>query len=135
MIGKRVGQPRLPSDGAQQRPHHGDGADFVDGQAQAVERSSKLEVLKADQVSMSFAGLRVLDQLDLVLAAGEVHALVGHNGSGKSTFVKILAGQYTPDDGSSVSLDGDDLRLGSPAGIARQGLRVVHQHLGLIDSL
>lgn len=135
MIGKRVGQPRLASDDALQRPGHGAGPDLVDGQAQAVNRAGKLAVLRADQVSMSFAGLRVLDQLDLVLAAGEVHALVGHNGSGKSTFVKILAGQYTPDDGSSVSLDGDELQLGSPAGIARQGLRVVHQHLGLIDDL
>jgi ribose transport system ATP-binding protein len=84
---------------------------------------------------MSFAGTRVLDGVQLSLAPGEIHALVGHNGSGKSTLVKILAGQYTPDPGSKVMLGGQDLPWGAPAEIARQGLRVVHQHLGLIDSL
>lgn len=91
--------------------------------------------LEAGHVSKSFAGIRVLDGLSLRLEPGDVHALVGHNGSGKSTFVKILAGQYVPDPDSDVALGGQPLAWGRPREIAQQGLRVVHQHLGLVDGL
>jgi len=71
--------------------------------------------LSASSVSKSFYGNRVLHQFDLQIAKGKLHALLGHNGSGKSTFIKILAGYYTPDaDSGHISVDGHELVPGDP---------------------
>jgi ribose transport system ATP-binding protein len=91
--------------------------------------------LDAIGLSKDFAGARVLDAVDIVVAAGEVHALVGENGSGKSTFIKILAGYHTPEPGGQVEISGRRLDFGSAASAYRLGCRFVHQDLGLIDTL
>ena len=77
----------------------------------------------------------MLDRLSLEIAAGEVHALVGHNGSGKSTCVRLLAGYYEPDPGAEASVDGTPIAIGSAAAAEATGLRFVHQDLGLVDTL
>ena len=69
------------------------------------------------------------------VAAGSVHALVGHNGSGKSTLIKCLAGVYQPDPGAEAWLAGEPLTLGDPDDAERKGLRFVHQDLGIIPEL
>src|SRR6202171_12015 len=93
-------------------------------------------MLHAVDISKSFYGNTVLEKLSLTVADGEVHALLGHNGSGKSTFVKILSGFYEPDAGSGViDVGGRQLRPGDPRSSAAAGVRVVHQGLGLIGSL
>ena len=82
-----------------------------------------------------FAGVRVLDSVDIALNAGEVHALLGANGSGKSTLVKILTGVYQPDDGD-IEARGRRLRaIASPHQAAVNGIAVVHQEAPLIDTL
>jgi ribose transport system ATP-binding protein len=86
-------------------------------------------------VSKTFGRHTVLTDLELDISAGEVHALVGHNGSGKSTFVKILAGFHQPDPGSLGSADGEPFILGDARSAAAAGLRFVHQDLGLVESL
>jgi ABC-type sugar transport system ATPase subunit len=53
-------------------------------------------------MTKSFAGVTVLRDVNLDIVQGEVHGLVGENGSGKSTFVKIIAGLYAPDEGSAA---------------------------------
>jgi ribose transport system ATP-binding protein len=73
--------------------------------------------------------------VDLTVESGEVHALVGHNGSGKSSLVKVLAGEYQPDRPTSIWVDGEPLPLSSPKHSMRSGLRFVHQNLGLVDGL
>jgi ribose transport system ATP-binding protein len=93
-------------------------------------------LLVAERISKTFYGNRVLKNFSLQVASGEVHAVLGHNGSGKSTFVKILSGFHTPDRDSGVITIGDErLRFGDPHSGAEAGLRVVHQGLGLIGSL
>ena len=63
----------------------------------------------------SYAGNRVLTSFELEIGRGEVHALLGENGSGKSTFIKILAGVVTPDAGDGeVTVAGRRLAFGSP---------------------
>ena len=68
--------------------------------AQHVEAASGGALLSARGIAKSFAGVEVLRDVDLDLASGEIHALVGENGAGKSTFAKILAGVHRPSRGT-----------------------------------
>lgn len=92
-------------------------------------------VLEARGLTKSFAGRTVLDAVDLDIRGGEVHGLVGQNGCGKSTLIKILAGYHQPDAGGELTLRGDPVSLPLTATRALDsGLSFVHQDLGLIDS-
>ncbi|HEY1714211.1 MAG TPA: sugar ABC transporter ATP-binding protein [Solirubrobacteraceae bacterium] len=93
-------------------------------------------MLIAEDISKSFFGVTVLDKLSMSIKDGDVHALLGHNGSGKSTFIKVLSGYYEPDRGpGTVRLDNAEMKLGDPSSSAAVGIRVVHQGLGVIGSL
>src|SRR6266567_9648447 len=85
-------------------------------------------------VTKTFPSVKALDQVDLDVASGSVHALLGHNGCGKSTLVKTLAGFHPPDEGTGT-IDGQELILGSAVDAERAGIRFVHQELGLINEL
>jgi ribose transport system ATP-binding protein len=100
-----------------------------------IAGSGPRPALLAKNLSKTFAGSRALSNLDLDLVAGEVHALLGQNGSGKSTFIKILSGYHTPDAGGEVWVQGESMSFGSPQASAHLGMRFVHQDLALIDSL
>src|SRR3712207_3105860 len=95
---------------------------------------SSVPALHATGLSKTFAGVVALNNLDLVIEHGEVHALLGENGSGKSTFIKILSGYHAPDPGGDVRVDGREVHLGSPESSYALGCRFVHQDLGLIDT-
>ena len=81
----------------------------------------------------TFPGQVALDDFDVSIGAGRTHALVGQNGSGKSTFIKILAGYHQPDPGGEATMDGSSLRLGDGRAAQEAGIRFVHQDLGLVD--
>lgn len=91
--------------------------------------------LEVWHISKTFGTVQVLGDVSLTIHAGEVRALVGENGSGKSTLVKILAGNYTPDDGAQISVAGLPVRVHQPGASDEAGLRFVHQSLGVIDAL
>jgi ribose transport system ATP-binding protein len=82
-------------------------------------------------VTKRFAATLALNRLDLDIYAGEVHALLGENGAGKSTFIKVLAGVYAPDAGQ-IELEGTTLQFGRgvPDGVA-----FIHQDLALVDTM
>ncbi|MBS1676358.1 MAG: sugar ABC transporter ATP-binding protein [Actinobacteria bacterium] len=88
--------------------------------------------LTVSDVSKSFAGRPVLSDVSLSVSSGEVHALVGENGCGKSTLIKVLSGYHEPD-GGEVRVAGLPLSLGSAKSSYQLGCRFVHQDLGLID--
>jgi ribose transport system ATP-binding protein len=90
--------------------------------------------LVATNLTKAFSGNIALNSFSIEIMPGQVHAIVGHNGSGKSTFIKILAGYYVPDSGAVV-VRGQVLRPGDPASSAGAGLSFVHQALGLVPSL
>jgi ribose transport system ATP-binding protein len=84
-------------------------------------------------MSKSFGPTKALQPIDLDIRPGEVHALLGENGSGKSTFIKSLCGYHKPD-GGEVYVGGHRLSLGSAASSHALGCRFVHQDLGLIGT-
>ena len=91
--------------------------------------------LEATGIVKIFGTHRALDDVTLSVRAGEVHGLLGENGSGKSTVIKILSGYHRPDDGR-LTLGGDAVPLPlTPARSTELGLRFVHQDLGLIPTL
>jgi ribose transport system ATP-binding protein len=91
--------------------------------------------LRVRGLSKTFPGVRAVRDVDLEVAAGSVHALLGHNGCGKSTLIKALAGVHAPDPGSQVWIDGEELQFGHPKDAERKGLRFVHQELGIVPEL
>jgi ribose transport system ATP-binding protein len=89
--------------------------------------------LEVARLSKTFGAARVLHDVRLSVAPGELHGLVGQNGCGKSTLVKILTGVYAPDPGGSIAVDGRPLRTPvQPAASRQAGVSVVHQDLGLV---
>src|SRR4051794_21320993 len=81
-----------------------------------------------------FGGTVALRNASFDLRAGEVLALLGENGAGKSTCVKLLAGVYRPDEGT-VLIAGKPADLASPLDAQVQGISVMHQHPGLFPDL
>ncbi|MFB9384897.1 sugar ABC transporter ATP-binding protein [Pseudonocardia petroleophila] len=81
-----------------------------------------------------FPGVRALDGVDLDVAAGEVHCLLGQNGAGKSTLIKVLAGAHRPDAGE-VRWAGEPVSFGSPQAADAAGIATIHQELDLVPGL
>jgi len=78
-----------------------------------------------------FSGTRANDNVSLDLRKGEIHALVGENGTGKSTLMKILYGLEQPDSGTII-INGREVKISSPIAAHAQGLGMVHQHFKLV---
>lgn len=91
-------------------------------------------VLKMQNISKSFPGVKALDDVHLNVYAGEVMALLGENGAGKSTLMKILSGVYKKDAGSII-YKGQEIEVSSPAESTRMGIAIIHQELNLIDHM
>ena len=91
-------------------------------------------VASLEGVTKVFGGTVAVADVSIDLRAGEVLALLGENGAGKSTCVKILAGVYHPD-GGRVSLLGEPVAFASPLEAQHAGVAVMHQHPGLFPDL
>jgi ribose transport system ATP-binding protein len=91
-------------------------------------------VLSASRISKSFGDIPVLFSIDIDVAPGEVHAIIGENGAGKSTLIKILSGFERPTSGNVV-LDGKAISL-PPNGEAEElGIVLIHQEFNLAEHL
>lgn len=91
-------------------------------------------VIEACKITKTFPGVRALDGVDLQVAAGSCHALVGENGAGKSTLGKILGGLYRPDSGE-VLLSGQAVHFTGPLQAIRAGVSIVHQELLFCENM
>ena len=98
--------------------------------AESVHAAPSLQI---GGLTKTFVGGHALREVDLRIAAGEVHALLGENGSGKSTLIKTLSGFHKPDPGASIQIAGEELVPGNPASSYALGARFVHQDLGLVE--
>src|SRR5690606_25897830 len=81
-------------------------------------------------VSKTFPGVVALDGVDLDLRPGEVHALIGENGAGKSSLSSILAGAMRPTAGE-FAIDGEPVDLTSPSAARRRGIATIFQALAI----
>ena len=87
-----------------------------------------VNVISASGIRKSFGGVEVLHGVDLYLAQGEVLALLGENGAGKSTLVKIIAGDYVPDEGT-ITCGGNEFSSLDPIKARELGIRMIFQEL------
>jgi ribose transport system ATP-binding protein len=92
------------------------------------------KLLEFRNVSKTFPGVRALDDVSIDLNAGEVHVIVGENGAGKSTMMKIILGVYTPD-GGELLLDDVPLSRNSPKIAEKHGIAMIYQELSIIPEL
>ena len=99
-----------------------------------AQADSDVAVLDASGVSKRFGAVVALRDASLTVRRGEVVALMGANGAGKSTFVKVLTGALKPDTGH-VLIRGREAQVGSPAQARRSGLVPVYQEPSLIPDL
>jgi len=91
-------------------------------------------LLSATSVTKAYAGVPALSGANLVVARGEIHALMGENGAGKSTLIKILAGVVAPD-AAVITIDGTPVTIDSTKSAYRLGLRFIHQEFNVVPTL
>lgn len=90
--------------------------------------------LELSGLSKRFGSIVAVDDASLELRPGQVHALIGENGAGKSTIVNMVAGLLTPDSGDIV-VDGTRVRLTGRRASAAEGIGVVHQHPSMVPTM
>ena len=91
-------------------------------------------VLSLRGISKSFPGVKALQGVQLDLYAGQVTALIGENGAGKSTIVKVLTGIYQPEEGT-IEIDGKPVHFATAQDASRAGVTAIHQETVLFDEL
>ncbi|MDI9519911.1 MAG: sugar ABC transporter ATP-binding protein [Bacillota bacterium] len=91
-------------------------------------------VLEAVGITKIFPGVKALDDVYFALRPGEIHALIGENGAGKSTFIKVLTGIHQPDAGK-IYLNGEQVEMTNPLVSRRLGIAAIHQHLAAYPHL
>lgn len=95
---------------------------------------SQIPLLEAKEIEKRFGAIQALRGVSLRLYRGEVLGIVGDNGAGKSTFLKILSGALLPDRGQ-LYLEGQPVTFRSPQDARQQGIEMVYQDLSLCDTL
>lgn len=85
-------------------------------------------------IEKRFPGVHALKDARFELMAGEVHALMGENGAGKSTMMKVLSGIYQPDEGT-IEIDGSPVVIDGPRAAQKLGVGIIHQELSLMNDL
>lgn len=92
------------------------------------------ELLRLENICKGFSGIPVLKNIDLEIKAGEVHVLLGENGAGKSTIIKIMTGSYIKDEGE-MYWEGKKVNIQNPSDAMKLGIATIYQELNLIPEL
>ena len=85
-------------------------------------------VLELHGITKIFPGVKALDQVEFNLRKGEIHALMGENGAGKSTFIKVIMGVHQAEEGQML-LDGQPVRFKNPKDAQKAGIAAIYQHV------
>ncbi len=105
-----------------------------DQEEELFGEEKKTPVLSLNRVTKTFPGVMALSEVSLDLFPGKVTALVGENGAGKSTVVKILTGIHQPD-GGQIEVDGSPTRFPTTQDAGAAGITAIHQETVLFDEL
>ena len=87
--------------------------------------------MEMKNISKHFSGVKALDKIQFDLRKGEIHSLLGENGAGKSTMIKILAGIHTPTEGQ-IFINGKEVKIEKVSDAKELGISVIHQELSLV---
>src|SRR6185503_13737246 len=93
-----------------------------------------MKMLDVRSVSKSFGAIKAVTDVDLSIEKGEIVGLMGDNGAGKSTMVKLIAGNFPPTSGE-IRLDDEVVHFHKPVDARRKGVEIVYQDLALCDNL
>ena len=104
------------------------------GSVSPTEDPSPTAVLRADKVSKRYGPVTVLSDITLDVFPGEIHAIIGENGAGKSTFMRLLSGYAEPSEGS-LSMGNGTVRFTKPEQAQQAGIVLVHQEILLANAL
>ena len=91
-------------------------------------------ILELKDVVKTFGGVKALNGVHFQLKRGEIHALMGENGAGKSTFIKVITGVHQPDSGIML-LDGEQVTLRNTTDSAKLGIAAIYQHVTAFPDL
>ena len=92
------------------------------------------EMLRLEHISKSFSGVKALTDISLTFRKGEVHALVGENGAGKSTMMNVIFGNIQPTEGK-IYFSGKEIVVDEPGTAQKNGIFMIHQEGSLLDTL
>ena len=84
-------------------------------------------ILELDHITKIFPGVKALQDVNFQLKRGEIHALMGENGAGKSTFIKVITGVHQPEEGT-MKLDGQPVQFKSTRDSQEAGIVCIYQH-------
>ena len=104
------------------------------GQGKKPDPHQEDLILQIDHITKIFPGIRALDDVQFSLRRGEIHALIGENGAGKSTFIKVLTGVHQPDSGT-ILMNGQKVAMSDPLVARRLGIAAIYQHLAAYPHL
>lgn len=92
------------------------------------------ELIKLTGISKNFAGVKALENVDIIIHEGETRCLAGENGGGKSTLIKIMSGFYTPDKGS-IEINGKKFSRLTPRQAIQEGIQIIYQDFAVFPNL
>ena len=104
------------------------------GSAPIPVRQQAEPVLRAEGLSRNYGAVTVLSDITLDIIPGEIHAIIGENGAGKSTFMRLLSGYIEPTEGT-LSMDGHVVHFTKPDQAQTAGIALVHQEILLASGL
>jgi ABC-type sugar transport system ATPase subunit len=99
-----------------------------------MKNGDKCEVVNLKNITKRYGGVTALNNVNFSVVSGEIHAVVGENGAGKSTMMKLLSGIVQPDEGK-ISILGKETTIQSPRDAEMLGIAMVFQELNLFDPL
>src|SRR3954452_904147 len=100
----------------------------------SVNAAKDEPALELRNVSKRFPGVRALDDVSLTIRRGEIHAIIGQNGAGKSTMINVISGMIAPD-GGEIAVAGRSVRIDSTRAALELGIATVYQELSLLPNL
>jgi len=106
----------------------------TNAEARSHDRASAAPLLRLSKIGKNFGAVQALIDVDLEIHPGEVVALVGDNGAGKSTMIKTIAGIWSPDHGQ-IFWEGREVHIRNPRDAAALGIATMYQDLALSDNL